>query len=133
MGLGGDFHIKNTRMRIMTQFGYRAVEIPRNDFSTFHGQFDLQNTLRYISEWNGGYHWDVLHGLNVDAGIFMSYVGLFSYTAYENWMYVPSYTSDNTPWFFNGIRTQIYPTDWLKDVYKRQALFSTALAYCPSP
>jgi hypothetical protein len=114
LGLGGDFHIKNTRMRIMTQFGYRAVEIPRNDFSTFHGQFDLQNTLRYISEWNGGYHWDVLHGVNVDAGIFMSYVGLFSYTAYENWMYVPSYTSDNTPWFFNGIRTQIFPTDTLK-------------------
>jgi hypothetical protein len=114
LGLGGDFHIAHTRMRIMTQFGYRSVEIPRNDFSTFHGQFDLQNTLRYISEWNGGYHWDVLHGVNVDAGIFMSYVGLFSYTAYENWMYVPSYTSDNTPWFFNGIRTQIFPTDTLK-------------------
>src|SRR5580658_8715514 len=114
LGLGGDFHIKNTRMRIMTQFGYRAVEIPRNDFSTYHGQYDLQNTLRYISEWNGGYHWDVLHGINVDAGIFMSYVGLFSYTAYENWMYVPSYTSDNTPWFFNGIRIQIFPTDTLK-------------------
>jgi len=114
LGLGGDFHIKNTRMRIMTQFGYRAVEIPRNDFSTFHGQYDLQNTLRYISEWNGGYHWDVLHGINIDAGIFMSYVGLFSYTAYENWMYVPSYTSDNTPWFFNGIRIQIFPTDTLK-------------------
>jgi hypothetical protein len=114
LGLGGDFHIKNTRMRIMTQFGYRAVEIPRNDFSTFHGQFDLQNTLRYISEWNGGYHWDVLHGVNLDAGIFMSYIGLFSYTAYENWMYVPSYTSDNTPWFFNGLRGQIFPTDTLK-------------------
>jgi putative OmpL-like beta-barrel porin-2 len=114
LGLGGDFHIKNTRMRIMTQFGYRAVEIPRNDFSTFHGQFDLQNTLRYISEWNGGYHFDWLHGVNIDAGIFMSYVGLFSYTAYENWMYVPSYTSDNTPWFFNGIRIQIFPTDTLK-------------------
>jgi hypothetical protein len=114
LGLGGDFHIKNTRMRIMTQFGYRAVEIPRNDFSTFHGQFDLQNTLRYVSEWNGGYHFDVLHGFNIDAGIFMSYVGLFSYTAYENWMYVPSYTSDNTPWFFNGVRFQIFPTDFLK-------------------
>jgi hypothetical protein len=114
LGLGGDFHLSNTRMRIMTQFGYRSIEIPRNDFSTFHGQFDLQDTLRYISEWNGGYHWDVLHGINVDAGIFMSYVGLFSYTAYENWMYVPSYTSDNTPWFFNGIRTQIFPSDKLK-------------------
>lgn len=114
LGFGGDFHYQNARARMMTQFGVRAVQIPRNDFSTFRGQFDLQNALRYISEMNGGYHWDVLHGINIDAGIFMSYVGLFSYTAYENWMYLPSYTSDNTPWFFNGIRIQIFPTDTLK-------------------
>ena len=114
LGFGGDFHYEHARARLMTQFGIRSIQIPRNDFSTFRGQFDLQNALRYISEMNGGYHWDVLHGINVDAGIFMSYVGLFSYTAYENWMYVPSYTSDNTPWFFNGIRIQIFPTDTLK-------------------
>ena len=60
------------------------------------------------------YHIDALNGINVDAGIFMSYVGLFSYDNYENWMYLPSYTSDNTPWFFNGIRVQIFTSDKLK-------------------
>jgi hypothetical protein len=78
------------------------------------GQFDLQTALRYVSEAYGGYHWDALHGINLDAGIFMSYVGLFSYDNAENWMYLPSFTSDNTPWFFNGIRTQIFPSDKLK-------------------
>ena len=32
--------------------------------------------------------------------------GLFSYDNFENWMYLPSFTSDNTPWFFNGMRLQ---------------------------
>ena len=88
--------------------------MPRNDFSTLRGQFDLQTALRYISEAYGGYHWDALHGVNLDGGIFMSYVGLFSYDNFENWMYLPSFTSDNTPWFFNGLRLQIFPTDTLK-------------------
>jgi hypothetical protein len=114
MGFGGDFHYQNARARLMTQFGVRSELVPRNDFSTYHGQFDLQDALRYISEANGGYHWDVMHGINLDAGIFMSYVGLFSYDAFENWMYLPSFTSDNTPWFFNGLRLQMFPTDTLK-------------------
>jgi hypothetical protein len=114
LGFGGDFHYEHARARLMTQFGVRSVLVPRNDFSTYHGQFDLQNSLRYLSEANGGYHWDVLHGINLDAGIFMSYVGLFSYDAFENWMYLPSFTSDNTPWFFNGMRLQIFPTDTFK-------------------
>lgn len=114
LGFGGDFHYEHARARLMTQFGVRSVLVPRNDFSTYHGQFDLQTALRYISEANGGYHWDVLHGINLDAGIFMSYVGLFSYDAFENWMYLPSFTSDNTPWFFNGMRLQIFPSDTLK-------------------
>src|SRR5580704_2045662 len=84
LGFGGDFHYEHARARLMTQFGVRSVLVPRNDFSTYHGQFDLQNSLRYISEANGGYHWDILHGINLDAGIFMSYVGLFSYDAFEN-------------------------------------------------
>jgi hypothetical protein len=114
VGFGGDFHWEHARGRIMTQFGYRATQIPRNDNSTNKGQFDPSTALRYISEAYGGYHWDELHGVNVDIGIFMSYVGLFSYAAFENWAYQPSYTSDNTPWFFNGVRLQMYPTDTFK-------------------
>jgi hypothetical protein len=55
-----------------------------------------------------------MHGINLDAGIFLSYVGLFSYYNFDNWAYQPSYVSSNTPWFFNGIRVQIFPTENLK-------------------
>jgi hypothetical protein len=44
----------------------------------------------------------------------MSYVGLFSYYNFDNWAYQPSYVSSNTPWFFNGLRVQIFPTEKLK-------------------
>jgi hypothetical protein len=114
LGFGGDFHYEHARGRLMTQFGMRSTVVPRNDGSTFRGQFDLQTALRYVSEAYGGYHWDALHGINLDAGIFMSYVGLFSYDNAENWMYLPSYTSDNTPWFFNGLRLQVFTSDKLK-------------------
>ena len=70
--------------------------------------------LPYFSEAYGGYHFNALHGINVDAGIFMSYVGLFSYYNFDNWAYQPSYVSSNTPWFFNGVRVQIFPTEKLK-------------------
>jgi hypothetical protein len=56
----------------------------------------------------------VNHGLNVDAGIFVSYIGLFSYYNFDNWTYQPSYVSSNTPWFFNGLRIQWFPTNKLK-------------------
>ena len=114
LGFGGDFHAGNARGRLMTQFGLRSTLVPRNDGSANRGQFDLETALRYLSEAYGGYHWDVLNGVNVDVGIFMSYVGLFSYDNFENWMYLPSFTSDNTPWFFNGIRTQIFTSERLK-------------------
>jgi hypothetical protein len=113
-GVGGDFHYDNVRARLMTQFGMYSVTTPRNDPSPGHGQWDLANAYRYVSEAYGGYHFNVLHGINVDAGIFMSYIGLFSYYNFDNWAYQPSYVSSNTPWFFNGVRVQIFPTAHLK-------------------
>jgi len=114
LGFGGDIHVDNVRGRVMMQFGTRSTVVPRNDGSSYKGQYDLQTIYRYISEAYAGYHWDVWHGINLDAGIFMSYIGLFSYNNFENWGYQPSYTSDNTPWFFNGLRLQTFPTDKLK-------------------
>jgi hypothetical protein len=55
-----------------------------------------------------------MDGINIQAGIFMSYVGLFSYYNFDNWAYQPSYVSSNTPWFFNGMRVQIFPNEHLK-------------------
>jgi hypothetical protein len=114
LGVGGDFHFDNVRGRLMTQFGMYSQTTPRNDASPARGQWNLDNAYRYISEAYGGYHFNKLHGINVDAGIFMSYVGLFSYYQYDNWAYQPSYVSSNTPWFFNGVRVQIFPTEHLK-------------------
>jgi hypothetical protein len=114
LGIGGDFHYDNVRARVMTQFGLYSQTTPRNDASPSRGQWNLDNAYRYLSEAYGGYHFDVMHGINVDAGIFMSYVGLFSYYNFDNWAYQPSYVSSNTPWFFNGVRVQIFPTEKLK-------------------
>lgn len=114
LGVGGDFHYDNVRARLMTQFGMYSQTTPRNDASPSRGQWQLDNAYRYISEAYGGYHFNALHGINVDAGIFMSYVGLFSYYNFDNWAYQPSYVSSNTPWFFNGVRVQIFPTEHLK-------------------
>ncbi len=114
LGVGGDFHFDRVHARFMTQFGMYSQTTPRNDASYSRGQWNLADAYRYISEAYGGYHWDALHGVNVDAGIFMSYVGLFSYYNFDNWAYQPSYVSSNTPWFFTGLRIQVFPTAKLK-------------------
>jgi hypothetical protein len=114
LGLGGDFHLDNVRARVMTQFGLYSQTTPRNDASPARGQWNLDNAYRYLSEANAGYHFNALHGVNVDAGIFLSYIGLFSYYQFDNWAYQPSYVSSNTPWFFTGLRVQIFPTAHLK-------------------
>jgi hypothetical protein len=114
LGVGGDFHYDNVRARLMTQFGMYSQTTPRNDASPSRGQWNLADAYRYISEAYGGYHINKMHGINIDAGIFMSYVGLFSYYNFDNWAYQPSYVSSNTPWFFNGVRVQIFPTEKLK-------------------
>jgi len=114
LGVGGDFHYDNVRARLMTQFGMYSQTQPRNDASPSRGQWGLDGAYRYLAEAYGGYHFNVLRGVNVDAGIFMSYIGLFSWYNFDNWSYQPSYVSSNTPFFFNGLRTQIFVTDKLK-------------------
>jgi hypothetical protein len=114
LGIGGDFHWNGARGRIMTQLGLYATMTPRNDASPDRGQWNLRDAYKYITEGYGGYHFNIDHGLNIDAGIFLSYVGLCSYYNYENWTDQASYVSSNTPWFFNGIRIQWFPTEKLK-------------------
>ncbi|MGH9497726.1 MAG: outer membrane beta-barrel protein [Terriglobales bacterium] len=114
LGVGGDFHYDNVHARLMTQFGMYSTTTPRNDASPSRGQWDLADAYRYLTEAYGGYHFNALHGINLDAGIFVSYIGLFSYYNFDNWAYQPSYVSSNTPWFFNGVRLQIFPTAHLK-------------------
>lgn len=142
--LGGDFFYKGARGHIVTQFGTRSTVIPRNDYSPYKGQYQLADAYRYLAEANAGYHFNILHGINIDAGMFMSYIGLNSYYQVENWEYQASFTSDNTPWFFNGIRLQIFPTKKLKiepwiingwqsyGMFNRQPGVGGNITWCPN-
>jgi len=112
--LGGDFNYGAAHARVMLQLGTRSIVIPRNDLSPYRGQYQLADVYRYLSEAYAGFHINKWYGINVDAGLFLSYIGLNSYYQVENWEYQASYTSDNTPWFFNGVRIQIFPTKHLK-------------------
>jgi hypothetical protein len=112
--IGGEFNYKGARARIFTQMGLNSTVIPRDDASPYRGQYQLANAYRYLAEAYGGYHFDKWRGINVDVGMFVSYIGLNSYYQVENWEYQASYTSDNTPWFFNGMRIQIFPNKHLK-------------------
>lgn len=114
LGVGGDFHYDNVRARLMTQFGMYSTATVRNDPSYSKGQWNIADADRYLAEAYGGYHINALDGINIDAGIFMSYIGLFSYYNFDNWAYQPSYVSSNTPWFFQGVRVQIFPTPHFK-------------------
>jgi hypothetical protein len=114
ISFGGDFRWNNVRGRVLTMNGLFATTTPRNDASAAVGQWDVRNAYKYVSEAWGGYTFNVNHGLNVDAGIFVSYIGLFSYYNFDNWTYQPSFVSSNTPWFFNGLRIQWFPTNKLK-------------------
>jgi hypothetical protein len=141
---GGDFNYNNARARIMLQFGTRSTVVPRNDLSAYRGQYDLSTAYRYLPEAYAGYHFNVWHGINVDAGMFMSYIGLNSYYQTENWEYQASFTSDNTPWFFNGIRVQMFPTNklkieaWLVNGWQSYGSFNSMpgfggnITYCPN-
>jgi hypothetical protein len=114
LGLGGDFYLSNVHARFMSQFGMYSVTTPRNDASVGCGGWNLDNAYRYMAEMYGGYHINKLHGFNIDAGIFMSYIGLYGYYNFDNWSYQPSFVSSNTPWFFTGLRLQFFPTPHLK-------------------
>jgi Putative beta-barrel porin-2, OmpL-like. bbp2 len=132
LGIGGDLHCGSVRARVMTQLGMYATMTPRNDASPGRGQWQLDNAYRYLSEAYGGRHWNRMYGINVDAGIFLSYVGLFSYYNFDNWAYQPSYVSSNTPWFFNGIRLQFFPSEhlkiepWLINGWQSYGMFNSA-------
>src|ERR1022692_2189889 len=82
LNVGGDFHWDHMQMRFLTQIGATATAVPRNDASPAVGQWQLADAYRYITEGYAGYHMDVQHGLNLQAGIFMSFIGLYSYYSF---------------------------------------------------
>lgn len=96
-------------VRLWVQTGSMLHLIQETDGSVGRGRNTGTGTLKFIREAAAGYHFDVMHGLNAEVGIFMSYIGLESYLTQENWNYQRSLVCDFTPFYFQGARIQAYP------------------------
>ena len=112
--IGFETSYKNIIGRVWLQYGQMASVVNDVDGSVNRGRNTSINNLKYIREAAAGYHFDVWHGINVEMGIFMSYIGLESYVTQENWNYQRSMLCDFTPFYFTGARVQMFPAKNLK-------------------
>ncbi len=100
--------------RLYIQYGSTVETIAGQDTTTTRGFFLTNRLLQYVEQAAAGWHFHTMHGVNVEAGIFPSYIGLESYLPEENWSYTHGFMSDATPYYFFGLRTQLFPTSRLK-------------------
>jgi hypothetical protein len=100
--------------RLYIQYGSIVETIAGQDTTTTRGFFLTNRLLQYVEQAAAGWHFHWLHGVNAELGIFPSYIGLESYLPEENWAYTHAFMSDATPYYFFGIRGQIYPSQQLK-------------------
>src|SRR5262249_39001844 len=112
--IGVDLALDGPIGRLYVQYGSNVATVPGQD-STFSRGFYLTATVfQYVQQAAAGWHFHFLHGVNLEIGIFPSYVGLESYLAQENWNYSHALLSDSTPYYFSGIRNQWFLTQRLK-------------------
>ncbi len=110
VSIGVESNYKNIIGRLWLQAGQMLSIIQDNDVTVLRGRNTSVNNLKYIREAAGGYHFNKWYGVNVEMGIFMSYIGLESYMLQENWNYQRSMVCEFTPFYFSGARIQAYPT-----------------------
>ncbi len=107
--VGLETNYKNIIGRIWLQYGQMGSIIQDLDATVNRGKNTSVNNLRNIREAAAGYHFNKWYGINVEMGIFMSYIGLESYVTQENWSYQRSMVCDFTPFYFSGARLQMFP------------------------
>lgn len=112
--VGFDWNYRNVIGRLTLQYGSMISIVQDLDGTTARGRNMAVQNLRYIREGTVGYHFDALKGINVEGGIFMSYIGLESFLLAENWNYTRSVACEHTPFYFQGMRVQIFPSDRFK-------------------
>lgn len=112
--IGLDWSYENVIGRILLQYGSMLNIVQELDGTTGRGRTLSTDGLKYIREATLGYHFDAGYGINLEMGMFMSYIGLESYLLGENWTYNRSIVCDFTPFYFTGIRAQFFPTKNLK-------------------
>lgn len=108
--IGIESNYKNIIGRIWLQWGQMASIIQDLDATVQRGRNTSIANLRNIREAAAGYHFNKWYGINVEMGIFMSYIGLESYVTQENWCYQRSMVCDFTPFYFSGARVQVFPS-----------------------
>lgn len=112
--IGIESNYKNIIGRLWLQTGSMTAVVQEADGSVARGRNTSTGNLKFIREAAAGYHFNVKYGLNVELGIFMSYIGLESYVLQENWSYQRSMVCDFTPFYFQGARVQFYPSKKFK-------------------
>ncbi|HZS41197.1 MAG TPA: outer membrane beta-barrel protein, partial [Polyangia bacterium] len=112
--LGVEVNLDGPIGRIYLQYGSNVETDAGQDRTVQRGFFLTDKAFQFIQQAAGGWHFHWLHGVNIEAGIFPSYVALESYLPQENWNYTHALLSDSTPYYFFGIRTQLYLTRHMK-------------------
>ena len=112
--IGIETNYKNIIGRLWLQYGQMASIIQDLDGTVARGRNTSVNNLKYIREAAAGYHFNKWYGINIEMGIFMSYIGLESYVTQENWNYQRSMVCDFTPFYFSGARVQVFPSQKFK-------------------
>lgn len=131
--IGVETNYRNTIGRLWLQFGQMQEIVQKTDGTVLRGRNTSTDGLRYIREAAAGYHFDHWHGINVEMGIFMSYIGLESYLTQENWSYQRSMVCDFTPFYFSGARVQAFPSRkyrtelWLLNGWQSYNTWNTSL------
>jgi hypothetical protein len=96
--------------QLSLQYGAITQAVGGQDTTVNRGFFLSNTALQLIRTASAGWHFHALHGVNLEFGIFPSYVGMESYLPQENWNYTHPFLSDFTPYYFYGGRAQLYLT-----------------------
>jgi hypothetical protein len=96
------------------QYGAITQTVGGQDTTVNRGFYLSSTALQAIRTASAGWHFHALHGINLEFGIFPSYVAMESYLPQENWNYTHPFVSDFTPYYFYGGRAQMYLTQRLK-------------------
>jgi hypothetical protein len=131
--IGLESNYKNIIGRVWLQYGQMGSIVQDLDGSVYRGRNNNINNLKYFREGAAGYHFNKWYGINVEMGIFMSYIGLESYTTQENWNYQRSMACELTPFYFSGVRLQMYPSKKLKQEIWLINGWQTYNSYSKSP
>ncbi len=100
--------------RVVLQAGDNVETDDGQDQTGARGFYLTLRALAPIQQAAGGWHFHILHGLNIEGGLLLSYVGMESYIPEENWNYTHSFVSDFTPYYFEGVHAQLFPLQSLK-------------------